>query len=83
MPDVGGTVESQSNPITQLKAIITKFVVGKTKSKKITILLVKYIKDKTYFFLIIPETRPEISVPIILKIPTRVRPVAAIVTYSP
>jgi hypothetical protein len=41
MPDVGGTVESQSNPITQLKAIITKFVVGKIKSKKITILLVK------------------------------------------
>ena len=41
IPDVGGTVESQSNPIIQLKDIIMKLFVGSVKSKKITILLVK------------------------------------------
>jgi len=41
IPDVGGTVESQSRPIKQLKAIIMKLFVGSIKSKKITILLVK------------------------------------------
>jgi len=41
IPDVGGTVESHNKPIKQLKAIIMKLFVGRIKSKKITILLVK------------------------------------------
>ena len=41
IPEVGGTVESQSKPIKQLKAMIMKLFVGNIKSKKITMLLVK------------------------------------------
>ena len=83
MPEVGGTVESHKSPITQLNTIITKLVVGKINNRNIAILRVKYIKDNTNFFLIIPDTRPEIKVPTILKIPIRVKPVAAIVVLRP
>ena len=41
IPEVGGTVESQRSPITQLKAIIVKLLVGNIKSSVMTIALVK------------------------------------------
>ena len=34
MPEVGGTVESHKSPITQLKAMMTKLVVGKINKRK-------------------------------------------------
>ena len=37
MPEVGGTVESHKRPITQLKAIITKLVVGSIKINNMAI----------------------------------------------
>ena len=41
IPEVGGTVESQRRPMTQLKAIIVKLLVGNIKSNVMTIALVK------------------------------------------
>ena len=50
MPEVGGTVESHKSPMTQLKAIIIKLLVGRINNKAMTIALVKKIKEKTFFF---------------------------------